>query len=191
MEFRIRPAAPEDAAFIAETVLGAIGEAHIRHMAGSEERIPLVKELFTNLAGIAKSQYSYLNSLIAETPQGEKAGAIICYDGANLYGLRQSFIDEANRLLGWGIRQEDFDPETSPDEIYLDSLMVRPEFRRQGLGGLLISRAKEKAREAGKPLGLLCDFDNRNARKLYSGLGFKSVGRRPFAGKMMEHLQLL
>ncbi len=127
---------------------------------------------------------------MAYTRRGERAGAIICYDGADLERLRQPFIDEANRLLGWDITAAQMKPETSDDEMYLDSLMVLPKFRRQGLGRKLIGKAAEKAAIARKPLGLLVDFDNPSARNLYAGAGFKNVGKRPFAGKMMEHMQL-
>ena len=190
MEFKIIPAKRDDAHFIAQTVLGAIGTEHTLHMAGSEERLPLVEELFTELASRDDSQYSYLNTLIAVTPDGKRAGAVISYDGSKLFSLREAFIKEVNRLLGWNLRQEDFTDETSPDEVYLDSLMVLPEYRCQGLGTLLIEEAGKKAREAGKPLGLLVAFDNPSARRLYAGIGFKSMGNRPFAGKDMEHMQL-
>ncbi len=190
MNFDIIPARPEDAAFIARAILTAIGDELTLHMAGSADRVRLVEEVFTRLAAREDSQYSYRNTLIAVTPEGERAGAVVCYDGALLYGLRQAFIDEANRLLGWNVTQEEFTDETSPDEVYLDSLMVVPEYRRHGLGTRLIEAAKEKAASMGKPLGLLVDFDNPNARRLYKSVGFRSVGRRPFAGKEMEHLQL-
>lgn len=190
MDFKVISAKREDASFIAQAVLGAIGAEHTLHMAGSEDRLPLVEEVFTNLAAMDNSQYSYLNTLIAVTPDGKRAGAIISYDGAKLRYLREAFVNEANRILGWNLNQKDFNDETSPDEVYLDSLMVLPEYRRRGLGTLLIEEAKKKAHEADKPLGLLVDFENPTARRLYAGLGFKSVGIRPFAGKDMEHMQL-
>lgn len=190
MEFKLRQASREDAPFIAETVMRAMGDAICSKMAGKPEKLPLIVQLFTELAAAETSQYSYRNTLIAETPDHRPAGAVVSYDGAMLYQLRQAFIDGANRLLGWNVRQEDFTPETSDDEFYLDSLMVSPEYRRRGLAGLLIREAAKKAREAGKPLGLLVDHDNPGARRLYVASGFKSVGTRPFAGVDMEHMQL-
>ena len=191
MEFTIRQARREDAAFIARAVLTAIGDELTVHMAGGADRVPLVREVFTNLAAMDVSQYSYRNTLIAEGPDGKAAGAVVCYDGARLYELREAFVNEVNRLLGWNTTQAEFTDETSADEVYLDSLMVVPEYRRRGLGAMLIAEAGKKAAEAGKPLGLLVDFDNPNAKRLYTGVGFVSVGTRPFAGKEMEHLQLL
>ncbi len=190
MKYEIVPATPDDADFIADVVLGAIGSEHTLHMAGSPDRLPLVKELFSRLAARDDSQYSYKNTLVAITPDGERAGAVVSYDGEKLYGLRQAFIDEANRIMGWNLTQKVFTDETSPDEVYLDSLMVTPENRNSGLGSQLIHAAREKAREIGKPLGLLVAFNNPNARKLYDKLGFREAGIRPFAGVDMQHMVL-
>ncbi len=168
----------------------AIGNEICCHMAGGAQRLPLVREVFTRLARREDSQYSYLNSLIALDPEGNPAAAIVSYDGARLYELRQAFVDEANALLGWNVTQNDFQDETSADEFYLDSLMVSPAYRRRGLAGRLIALAAQRARENGKPLGLLVDYDNPEARRLYVSTGFRSVGERPFAGTMMEHMQM-
>lgn len=190
MELKITPASREDAGFIADVVLGAIGSEHTLHMAGSEERLPLVYALFRQLAEREDSQYSWRNTLIARNTDGSPVGAVISYDGALLRQLRRAFIEDANRILGWNLKDENFTDETSPDEIYLDSIMVKPELRGMGIGSQLIDAVNDKARHAGKPLGLLVDFNNPDARRLYTSLGFISVGIRPFAGKDMEHMIL-
>lgn len=190
MKFNIIPAKRSDAPFIAKTVLTAIGEELTLNIAGKPARLPLVNEVFTNLAAMDNSQYSYHNTLVAVTPDGKLAGAVVYYDGDKLHTLREAFVKEANRLLGWNITQDDFTDETSSDEVYLDSLMVLPEYRNQGLGAKLIGEVRREAQSAGKPLGLIVDFDNPTARRLYARLGFRSVGRRPFAGKEMEHMQI-
>lgn len=191
MEFKIVPATPSDAGFIADAVMTAIGRDICLKMAGDVDRLDLLREVFTRLGAMEDSQYSYLNSSIAFDPMGNRAGAVICYDGALLHRLRLAFIRVSNDLLGWNLSEIDFTDETSADEVYLDSLMVRPEYRRRGLGGLLIAEASRKAKEAGKPLGLLVDYDNPDARRLYIAQGFRSVGSRKFAGVDMEHLQIL
>lgn len=191
MEFKIMPASAADAAFIADTVMGALGPEICENMAGSPERLPLVKEVFTALGAMETSQYSYRNTLIAYDEEGTRAGAVISYDGALLHPLRQAFIDKANEILGWNLSQKDFtSDETSPDEYYLDSLMVAPGFRRRGLGAMLIAAAGKKAREIDKPLGLLVDYDNPRARRLYETLGFCKIDDRMFAGVTMEHMQM-
>lgn len=191
MEIEIIPARKADAPFIARTVLDAIGKEHTLEMAGSADRLYLVEEVFTNLAAMDNSQYSYRNTLIALTPEGEYAGAVVSYDGADLRRLRRAFISEANRLLGWGLKEADFTDETSPDELYLDSLMVLPAYRKHGIGTRLIEAVRRRADAIGKPVGLLVAPDNPKAARLYARLGFQRQGIRPFAGKPMHHLQLL
>lgn len=190
MEFRILPAVREDAAFIAQAILGALGDELVYQMAGSKERLPLVEEVFINLARMEKSQYSYKNTLIAFNEREEPIGAVVSYDGADLYELREAFIKEANRVLGWRLKQSDFSDETTSDEIYLDSLMVVPACRRNGLGTKLIKEVGRKAQTYGKPLGLLVDPENANAIRLYSSLGFVNKDMREFAGKEMNHMQI-
>lgn len=190
MEFSIRKATPEDAPFIAATIFEAIGREHILHMAGTSERLPIVERVFTNLASMDNSQYSYRNTLIVETATGQRAGAAISYDGADLRVLRKAFIREANALLGWNLKEENFSDETNAEEFYLDSLMVVQQYRGLGLASKLIGEVRKKAEGINKPLGLLVDYNNDNARSLYDKLGFRSVGTRPFAGIPMDHLQL-
>lgn len=99
----------------------------------------------------------------------------------------------ANEILGWQLTPEEIDAlpgETDPDEFYLDTLMVLPDYRRRGVGRALINDALIKARSAGKPLGLLCDIGNDRARRLYDSSGFACVGQKPFAGHLMNHLHL-
>ncbi len=188
MKINIIPASRDDASFLAKAVLTAIGDEHVLQMAGSADRIPLIKELFTSLASMENSQYSYRNALIAVNDDGKRIGAVIFYDGAMLHQLRLAFIAESSQLLGWTLSQDDFADETSPDEVYLDSLMVLPEYRGQGVGSILISEVYKRAVDAGKPVGLLVDYENTSARKLYISLGFRNAGNRFFAGKEMEHL---
>lgn len=190
MEFRIRQATPEDAPFITMTIYEAIGRDHVLQMAGNSARLPLVERVFSNLASMENSQYSYRNTLIVETTGGESVGAVISYDGADLRTLRKAFIREANSVLGWNLKEENFSDETSPDELYLDSLMVVPKYRGLGLATMLIEEVKKKAEAINKPVGLLVDYNNDNARALYKKSGFRSVGTRPFAGIPMDHLQL-
>ncbi|MDE6288914.1 MAG: GNAT family N-acetyltransferase [Muribaculaceae bacterium] len=185
---RIRKAIPEDAPAIARGIIMAVGEEIATEFAGSPERLPLVEKVFTDLARREDSQYSYRNSLVAETESGDIAGIIVAYDGARLHDLRPAFCEEAAATLGINIKSEDMHDETSPDEIYLDSLAVFPPYRRHGLGRRLIAAAIYEHKSSGKPIGLLCDPPNKKARRLYESLGFKPAGQRPFADTMMDHL---
>ncbi len=190
---KITTATPDDASLIADAILEAIGPDLTNHLAGDHHTPKDVHDLFARLAARPDSQYSYLNSRIARTDDGQPMGVCVSYDGANLKPLRRPFFAEANKTFGWGLTPEEIEAvpgETEPDEFYLDTLMTLPQYRGHGIGAALIRDAKLKADAIGKPLGLLCDIDNDRARRLYDRVGFTSLGQRPFAGHNMNHLQL-
>lgn len=188
-KFEIIPARPEDACYIADAILMAIGEELTLSLAGEDHSRNDVRELFRSLAQRNDSQYSYLNSLIAINEHGEVAGVIVCYDGAELHRLRKVFFEQAAEKIGLVLDRVP-DDETDGNEFYLDSLAVFPSFRGKGLARKLIKEALIKASKHGKPLGLLCSNHNPGARRLYDSLGFVYSGDRPFAGEMMNHLIL-
>lgn len=189
----IEDARPEDAPVIGLAIMEAIGPEIAADLASDKLTLQELHELFTRLAAREDSQYSYKNSRIARTEDGCVAGVCVSYDGADLKRLRRPFFLEAIRNLGWKLSEkemEEFPAETEADEYYLDSLMTIPEFRGKGIARALILDAKAKAEKSGKPLGLLCERDNTNARRLYDSVGFIEIGKRPFAGTTMNHLQL-
>lgn len=181
--YKIIPATKEDAAFLAQALMVAIGAEVCADIASDQGRL---RKVFARTAARTDSQYSYLNALVAVTDDGARAGAIIGYDGALLHKLRQAFVDEYNAEFGTRLTEEEFDDETDPEEIYIDTLMVLPEHRRRGLAGKLIAAFGE--RHGQKPLGLLVDYTNPHARALYVKAGFSPAGPRPFCGTMMEHM---
>ncbi len=190
----IETATPEDASLIADAILEAIGPELTMHLAGSDHTPEDVHDLFARLAARDDTQYSYLNSRIARDDNGAPMGVCVSYDGADLKKLRRPFFAEANSTFGWNMSAEDVENvpgETAPDEFYLDTLMTIPAFRGRGIGRALILDASKKAEKVGKPLGLLCDIDNDRAHRLYESTGFSTVGRRPFAGHEMNHMQLV
>jgi ribosomal-protein-alanine N-acetyltransferase len=64
-------------------------------------------------------------------------------------------------------------------EAELESVVVRPETRRQGLGSALCRAVVEWARREGAAsIGLEVRAGSTGAVRLYGGLGFVSVGRR-------------
>lgn len=187
-KFEILPATAADAPYISLAIRQAIGDEIFLAMAGSEDRLPLVDKAFENLASGDCAQYSYKNALVARTESGDVGGVVICYDGDRLHTLRQAFVDEANKTLGFNITNEDFTDETTPDENYIDTLCVFEPYRRQGLATKLIDAAERKLGTPGKKLGLLVDPDNPTARALYQKIGFRDDGFRPFASVMMHHM---
>lgn len=184
----IRPATVDDAQAIAQAILWGIGSEITENFAGTPERVPLVKQMFANLAAMERTQYSYLNTLVAQAPDGSVAGVLVAYDGAQLYDLRRAFVTEAHKVLGLEVDFSAMGDETSDDEIYLDTLAVFPDHRRQGLARRLIMATIERYKHLGKPVGLLCDPPNINAHRLYEAIGFRTVNQRPFAGVIMDHM---
>ena len=189
-DIRIRPGRPSDAADIATAIIIAVGDEITEAFAGTHDRVPLVHDMFRQLAGRTDSQYSYKNVLVAEdAATGRTAGLIIGYDGARLLTLRRVFFRQAKETLGLEY-DDSLEPETSDDEVYLDTLAVFPDFRGRKIAGRLIAAAIEHFAPLGKPVGLLVDPDNPRAEHLYLSLGFRRVDERPFAGVMMHHMQV-
>ena len=191
---KIRKGKIEDAPFLAEVVMEAVGEELCISLAGSKARLPLVTKLFTTLAADSNSQYSYNNAFIAVDADDKPLGGIIAYDGAQLHELRKAFVREANRILGWNVTEEDAErwgDEADKDEIYIDSLYVVAEARKQGVATALLNAVEKKYEESGKPLGLLVEPDNLNAIETYRHWGFKKVGVSNFFETPMIHKQRL
>ena len=143
--------------------------------------------IFLELAGREVSQYSYRNALIGEV-DGVPAGAIVGYDGALLYQLREPLLQLVKEKQG---RELDIEDETSAGEFYLDSLAVLPQYRGCGVGRELLAAARDRAFAAGhKKVGLIVDFNNGRAEKLYASLGFKRIEPTTFLGGKMWHMQV-
>ena len=190
-EIKIREGLIEDAPFIGITITEAMGRDLCIGLAEREENLHKILKLFTDLASLKTSQYSYRNALIALDKDCKKVGCIIGYDGSCLREMRKDFIAKANELLEWNVTIEEADnwePETNSKEFYLDSLYVLPEYRNQGIASSLIKAALEKYNNIGKPFGLLVEPHNVKAKKLYQKLGFQNDGINNFCGKPMIHL---
>ena len=193
LEYSVVGACREDAPFLAQTVMGALGEELCIERAGGKSDLPKVYDLFMNLGQAENSQYSYRNALIAHTPDGTAIGAIIFYDGALLHQLRRAFIRYANKILGWTITEkemEEWGDETGPDQIYIDSLFVVPQYRGRGVASTLFENVFEVGKSSGKPFGLLVEPSNAMAIRLYEKLGFKYNGVSNFFQTPMLMMQL-
>lgn len=184
---RIVRAKREDAEDIAAAVVAAFGEELTRYIAGDKDT-SAVLTLFTELAAREDSQHSYANTLKALDSEGNAMGYIVAYDGSRLYALRKTLIEMAKSELGRELRN--IGDETDAGEYYIDSLAVFPKYRGRGVATALINGMYERAREVGKPLGLLCEKTNQHAQKLYKSLGFKYIGETEFAGAVLNHFQL-
>ena len=178
----VRAAMAEDMNVVAQAVALAIGdEATLRSYCGDD--------YIAVLADVARqdmTQYSWRNALIAEVDD-VAAGAIVGYDGAQLRELRNGTFTVLLECIG---RVPNILDETGRGEYYLDSIGVLPEFRGLGVGRALIEAFCNKAFAKGhERVGLIVDYDNPQAEKLYTSLGFERVGTRLLFKHKMWHLQ--
>ena len=179
-ELNIREAAIDDAPLIAKVVAMAIGEEGSRHYCGDDHQLVLEE-----LARLEDSQYSYRNAMIAEV-DGIPAGAAVAYDGADLYAMRDVTLKHIFNRTG---KTHNIEDETDASEVYLDSIAVLPEYRGLGIGKGLLHALKERALKGyGKNLGLLVDFENPEAERLYKSVGFERMNVKDFLGHKMWHL---
>ena len=178
----VRPAGREDAEVVARAVAMAIGDEVALCNYCGEGYLDVLAEIASREA----TQYSWQYALVAEV-DGVVAGAIVGYDGARLSELREgTFAVLRERLERVPVVAD----ETEVGEYYLDSVGVLPEFRGCGVGQALVAAFCDKAFVEGhERVGLIVDYDNPNAEKLYTSLGFARVGTKQFFGHQMWHLQ--
>ena len=178
---QIRPATREDALLIAQAVFLAIGEKTSIEYCG-----PRPIQTLVAMAQSDDSQYSYRNAFVAEA-DGQPAGAVVGYDGALLKVLRSATFRILQEQTG---KIPDVEEETAAGEFYIDTLAVLPPYQGLGLGRrLLQSMTNHAFAEGHLKVGLLVDFDNPRAEKLYAGIGFLRVAEKSFFGHRMWHMQ--
>lgn len=182
----IRNARPTDAPEIATLIMEAMNPDCCKWFYGPDYTANDFHRLLTQLAGRTDTQYSYLNTLVAEE-DGNLAGVLVSYDGALLHELRRPFLEcllrDFNRDFS-GI-----DDETQAGELYLDSLCIKSQFRHRGIASLLLKAGIEKTRQLNLPqAGLLVDYCNPKAEKLYRNLGFELANETTWGGHQMKHL---
>ena len=146
------------------------------------------RKMMTMLVEREDSQYSYRNTLVAMDAD-RVVGISVSYDGGLLHELRRAFIEAAKEHIGKD--HTGMDDETQAGELYLDSLAVLPEYRRQGIARKLLLATKERASRMGLPcVGLLVDKDNPVGEALYASVGFQYVNDNQWGGHPMKHLTL-
>ena len=183
----IQPAQPAHAPLIAKAVMMAVGSEICQSFADPDHTLADVETLFTTLAAMPDSQYSYTNTLIAVDPDTDQVmGLCVAYPGADLHTLRARFFSEVSRQLGRDM--QGMADETTPDEFYIDTLATFPAHRGKGVATALLNATIRKARSLNLPAGLLVEKNNHSAERLYRSVGFLSAGERPFAGVLMTHL---
>ena len=181
MNIQTRKATKEDATLIAQVVAMAIGDESATDYCGKD-----YLNVLEEIVRMEDTQYSYRNTIIAEC-DGSPAGALVGYDGGMLHPLRKQTLAVIHRYNPGLVMAED---ETQAGEFYMDSLGVLPKFRGTGVGKALLLAMREKAfAEGHERVGLLVDFENPKAERLYLSIGFEWVDTKVFLGHRMWHLQ--
>lgn len=182
----IRQAKPEDFSQVAPLIVQAMEDLACTFVNTTE--IEKTYPLFEYFFRLPENQYSYQHTLVFEI--GENiAGSVTIYDGGLLPVYRAPFLDYIKAQ--YNVQDLIIENETMPGELYIDTLSVSPKFQGQGIGKKLLNAAKNRALEEGyKKMGLLVDYDNPNAKRLYLALGYKSIGKKQLGDSVYEHLQL-
>ena len=184
----IKTAKKDQSASIARLIMMAMTDDCCLHFCGVGYGLDDFYRMMTSLVEREDSQYSYKNTLVAMDDE-KVVGVAVSYDGARLNELRQAFIEAAKEQIGKD--HSGMDDETQAGELYLDSLAILSEYRRQGIARKLLRATKEKADQMGLPcLGLLVDKGNPAGESLYASVGFRYVNDSNWGGHPMKHLVL-
>lgn len=183
----IRPARADDAAALAPLILHVLEAMELPFLAA--HGIETTRRLLATAIQAAEYRYGYARAIV-KTIDGCIAGAAFGYpseveplvDLPFTTALQQSHLDSTQRLFT--------DPESYPDEWYLDTIAVAPTCRGRGIGAALLDALPAQALAAGKQrIGLNVDEANPAARRLYLHHGYRPVGSRILSGHRYEHLQ--
>ena len=184
----VREATKNQAAEIARLIMMAMTDECCLYYCADGCSLGAFHKMMTYLVNREDSQYSYRNTLVAMASD-RVVGISVSYDGGRLRELRRAFIEAAKEYVGKD--NSGMDDETQAGELYLDSLAVLPEYRRQGIAKRLILATKEKADAMQLPcVGLLVDKGNPDGEALYSSVGFKYMNDSRWGGHEMKHLIL-
>lgn len=184
---KFRKATIQDASTIAKCLFLAMKEI-VFYYVGSESESKAHSFLET-LVRQEGNQYSFENCWILENEENMIVAASNVYDGANLHILRAPVFKLAEDLYQTNLEQ--IGDETVSGEMYIDCIAVLPGHQGSGYGTILLQNLIEVyVNQQDLTLGLLVDLDNPNAQRLYERLGFGAKGKKLFAGKWLEHMQI-
>lgn len=181
---KVRKANIGDAPLIARSVLEAVG---VNIFESDEDRALL--EAIRVECTHADSLYSYKHTQIAEL-YGESVGCVVAYPGDIYPEARRSTWDRINAAIG-DDSSNSSDYETGPGEYYLDTLVVSPQYRGQGVGKLLVNAAVEQARLDGYDrITLIAEMDHPHLIAYYESMGFNRESDLLFLGEQYYKMVL-
>jgi ribosomal protein S18 acetylase RimI-like enzyme len=179
-----RPARIADAPQVVSLLVEAID--HLALQLAGVDRHAAALPFFTRLFEARGNRYSHAFVRVLER-DGEIAAAILAYPGAAEATLAAPVLVAVHRRDPSSSLQHE--PESAPDEFYLDALAVAPRHRGAGHAARLIADVCVHAAQAGHArAGLLVDRDKPSVKRLYAKLGFAVDGERRLAGHRYEHM---
>ncbi|MFA7445030.1 MAG: GNAT family N-acetyltransferase [Flavobacteriaceae bacterium] len=183
---QIRKANPEDSKFITPYLLLAMEDIVYEFI--GEKSYEKATKFLNAMVSQKQNQYSYENCWVAENEEGI-IGIACLYDGGKLHELRKPVANYIKEHFGRDFNPED---ETQKGEIYIDCVGVNPSQQGKGVGSKIFAfLIDEYVIKQKQTLGLLVDYDNPKAEKLYLTLGFKIVGEKYLVGKRLKHMQYM
>lgn len=183
MNINIRQAQLKDGSAVAPLILDAIGEIANR-LTGENEEHTIISSLI-ELFERTDNRHSYKNTYIAEI-DGKVAGMMV------LYGGNQAIELDFN-LEQWLMKKnapiQTIEIEARPDEFYIDTICVHPNFRGQGIGTILLNHAEVLCKEKDyTKLSLSVELEKERARHLYEKMGFVFSEPWLIVGETFDHM---
>lgn len=182
----IRNAKPQDYKEVAPLIVQAMEDLACIFVNSNNPKnaYPLFEFFFQK----PENQYSFEHTLVY-VEDGEIAGSLTAYDGGLLPKYRNPFMEYIAEH--YDVRNLIIENETMEGEVYIDTISVYPKNQGKGIGKKLLMALIEKSKKEGhSKIGLLVDLKNPKAKKLYSALGFVTVGSKQLGNGIYEHLQL-
>lgn len=177
----LRAAVPEDASAAVELIYLPMGKL-ADHLFG-EDAPAKAREVLHELFEQSNNRFSYEFAEVLEL-NGTVGALLLSYPSNSLEDLSIPMAKQLRASIGWGgifrllkrslplLRAK----ETEPDEYYIYTVSVRPDYQRQGWGQTLLRRAEEKARAAGlSKCSLGVTLDNVQAKRFYERFNYEVV----------------
>ena len=179
----IRKSVPDDAKIVVPLVIDAIGDISKR-MTGEQEPIKIEQSL-CELFRREDNQHSYLYTYVAEI-DSTIAGTMVLYSGEIAPKLDENlstWLSEKNA------KEVEIDPESLPDELYINTVCVNPAFRGKGIGSKLLVFAEAIAKDAGiSKVSLNVETEKEAAIRLYKRSGYEIVSPWTIIGEPFHHM---
>jgi len=185
MKFTFNQAEITDAKQIAELMLFAMDKIVFDFIGDNNQDKAM--SFLISLVEQEDNQYSYQNITVIKNDHNQIVGMFNIYDGALLNQLRKPVLKILKDNYNQIITPQD---ETEAGEYYIDTIAIYPKYRGLGIGQLILDYIiLEYAEKQNKTIGLLVDFTNPKAKKLYTNKGFIKVGEKQLMNENHEHLQ--